>query len=69
MRKTDTEALRNALSKAKELDLGHIWVSTGHTIDSFEPFLEKYCRVCRQINRGGKEDGICLGQLESGDSQ
>ncbi len=55
------DSLEDALLFARENKQPHQWQENGITIDTFEPFHEKYCTVCGAINWGGIEDGICFG--------
>jgi hypothetical protein len=55
------DGVEDALLFAREKKQHHKWEETGVTIDAFDGFDEKFCKVCGAINWGGAEDGICFG--------
>lgn len=57
------DALEDALLFAREKNQPHQWHSTGIVISTVLSFREKRCAVCGAINWGGKESGVCFGNL------
>lgn len=59
------EGLEDALLFAREEHQPHQWVENGVVIATDPSFPEKRCAVCGATNWGGKEDGICFGNLQA----
>lgn len=59
------DGLEDALLYVRENNRQHEWEGSDITIDTVEPFEEKYCKVCGVINWGGNEGGICFGNSKA----
>lgn len=55
------DGIEDALLFVREKSQPHEWTETGRTISVYPSFPEKVCRVCKAINWGGKEGGVCFG--------
>lgn len=58
-------ALEDALLFAREENQLHQWNETGIIILTNPSFPEKRCKICGAINWGGKEDGVCFGNISA----